>query len=224
MKKIFFVHGFGVMKDSQGLFIDLSQSLELAGYQCCLIDLNTRDEEGNITQGSLSAQVGILRSVWASNCTEGDECYIIAHSLGCVVTSSANIPNTVRTLFLAPPTRISGGTSKNRFTDRPGTVIDREGESRLARKDGTFTIVPAEVWREGEVLDVPALYAQYCNAHDVFVVRANQDKLVDGEHYDEVFGASRVVSIDGSHDFAGSARPMIAQLCQDLLGGVKSND
>jgi hypothetical protein len=218
MKTVLFAHGFGVMKDARGMFVDIVSSLSELGIKGVLIDLNTKDSEGNILLSPFSKQVEILTKTYLEQKT--DETYIIAHSQGCVVSALANLPDIRMTIFLAPPTENIAEKTIAYFQKNPLTTINLTGTSRLARRDGTFTFVPKEYWEEREQLDISNLYKLYTVRHSTIVVKATQDEVVSNEAFPELFRDVETVEIDASHDFAGAARNELIRLCAKLISQV----
>jgi len=215
MKIVIFVHGFGVMKDARGMFTDIAGALTEQGYKCVLIDLNAKDNDGNILLSPFSKQVQILTTAYEDN--KGNETHIIAHSQGCVVTALANLPNIKKTIFLAPPTDNNAEKTISYFKKNPLTSIDLDGTSRLARRDGTFTLVPKEYWKEREPLDIASTYQTYITTHKTVVVKAAQDELVSNEEFASIFNDVEVTEIETNHDFADSGRGKLIAFCKKIL-------
>ena len=132
MKKILFVHGFGVLKDARGMFADIVTSLSDTNFVPVLFDLNDLDEEGNLVVSDFSEQVRRLKEVWVKESLDAD-LFIVAHSQGCIITALANLSNVTKTIFLAPPTENEGEEIIEYFKSKPGTEINLQGVSKLAR-------------------------------------------------------------------------------------------
>ena len=104
MKKILFVHGFGVKRDARGMFTDIAANLP--NFSPVNFDLNTIDENENLVVSNFSSQVETLKDIWKKESAD-HEVYIIAHSQGCLVTAIADLPGITKTFFLAPPTNFN---------------------------------------------------------------------------------------------------------------------
>lgn len=215
MKTVIFVHGFGVMRDARGMFTDITNALTERGSKCVLFDLNTKDEDGNILLSPFSKQVQILINAYEDN--KGNETYIIAHSQGCVVTALANLPNIKKTIFLAPPTDNNAEKTISYFMKNPLTSIDLEGTSRLARRDGTFTLVPKEYWTEREQLDIAQTYKTYTDRNKTVIVKATQDEVISNEAFSKIFSDVEVVELEANHDFTDNARETLVTECSKLI-------
>lgn len=215
MRTVIFVHGFGVMKDARGMFTDIANALNEHGSKCVLIDLNTKDEDGNILLSPFSKQVQILTNAYEDN--KGNETFIIAHSQGCVVTALANLPNIKKTIFLAPPTDNNAEKTISYFKKNPLTSIDLEGTSQLARRDGTFTLVPKEYWTEREQLDIARTYNTYIVQHETIVIKATQDEVISNEAFNELFSNVKVIELEANHDFTDTSRETLVAVCSTLI-------
>ena len=215
MKTVIFVHGFGVMKDARGMFTDIADSLSDSGIHCVLVDLNVKDAGGNIQLSPFSKQVKILSEACEEN--KSEETYLIAHSQGCVVSVLANLPDITQTIFLAPSTDNNAEKTISYFKKNPLTTIDLSGTSRLARRDGTFTLVPKEYWDEREQIDIPTLYKKYTTQHKTAVVKATQDEVVSNEAFFETFRDVEIIEMEANHDFTDSARHKLVTLCTKLI-------
>ena len=203
MKKILFVHGFGVRKDARGLFGDIAH--HLPDFTPVCTDLNDIDEQGNIVVSDFSTQVARLRDVWNRE-HKGCDIYIIAHSQGCLVTALANLPNIRLTIFLAPPTDSKSEKTIQYFKSKTGTEINMTGISKLARSDGSYTIVPASYWIEKDKLVPQSVYADYVPCHKTVVLQATEDEVISNEGIQDIFRDIELHPIQASHNFDGHSR------------------
>jgi hypothetical protein len=147
---------------------------------------------------------------------EEGEVYLICHSQGCVIAALANLTNVKKYIFLAPPTEGDYTKTIEYFSKNPLTVIDVHGISKLARRDGTFTVVPHEYWIDRERLDIKGLYQDFTSKNAVCVVKALQDEVVSNVGINEVFTGVEMVDLDGGHDFKGDVRESLVSLCVEL--------
>ncbi len=153
---IIYSHGFGVERDARGMFTETSAAFPDA--ENILFDYNIPNRtENSIMVRPLSEQKDILLAELARVKERSPAAMIdiVAHSLGCVVVALAEPLGIRKTIFLAPPLEMSSASLKfKRFTDRPDSIINPDGISRLARSDGSMTLVPAEFWKERETIDL----------------------------------------------------------------------
>lgn len=212
-----FSHGFGVERDARGMFTDIAAAFPVA--ENVLFDYNIPNRtENTLTVRALSEQKDILLTEVARVKEQFPDVTIdiIAHSLGCI-TAALALPEDIRkAIFLAPPLEMKS-TSLERFTGRPGSVIDPNGLSRLARHDGSFTLVPATFWKEREAIDPIALFNAFSEATELTVILAKQDDVVSAERKSLLSPRIRVFGIDGDHDFRFKNRAGLLQELQWLI-------
>lgn len=200
------------------MFTDISKALSSKGVDCVLVDLNVVDADGNILLSNLSEQVAILRKTHEA-VTEG-VVDVIGHSLGCLAAAMADLPHIRRTILLAPPTVSDSSKMIDYFRRNPLTHIDTEGVSRLARRDGTFTIVPREYWQEKESLNLENIFQSYIAHNDVYIVKASLDEITSNDGLERIFKGAHFRELEANHDFKDEARPMLISLCEELIQGV----
>jgi hypothetical protein len=216
MKRVaIFVHGFGVMKDSRGMFTEIVNALSAEGIESVLVDLNIKDSLGNITVNTFSKQAELLRKTYTEN--KENEVYLVCHSQGCIIAALANLEGTKKTIFLAPPVESDNSKTIEYFKKNLSTKINLDGESILARRDGTMTIVSSEYWREKEKLNLKSLYSDYVSHNKVVVVKASLDEVISNQLTDEVFKTAEIKEIEADHNFTGLSRVALISLLKKLV-------
>lgn len=214
---IIFSHGFGVEKDARGLFSAIAAALPNANP--ILFDYNIPDrKENTLTVRPLREQATLLLTEIAQSKERFPDTPIdiIAHSLGCIVTALAAPKQIHRTLFLAPPLEIKSA-SLDRFADRPGSVINLEGLSRLARRDGSFTLVPAEFWRERSAIDPITLFNTFADQTELTILQAEQDEVVGAGDLSRISEKVQLIALPGDHDFRGDSRQELIEEIKKIL-------
>lgn len=214
---IIFSHGFGVERDARGMFTDISAAFPAS--ESILFDYNIPNrEENTLTVRPLSEQRDrLLAEVAKANERFPDATIdIIAHSLGSVVTALASPTGIRKTIFLAPPLD-SQSSSLERFAGRPGSIIDPKGLSWLARRDGSFTLVPAAFWQERAAIDPIALFNAFAEKTDLTIIFANQDDVVSAEKKPLLAPDIHIFGIDGDHDFRFEHRAKLLATLNDML-------
>lgn len=212
---VIFVHGFGVMKDARGMFTEIADKLINNKINCVLVDLNKKDSEGNILLNTFSEQVKILKEIYEQN--KNDTVDLICHSQGCIVASLANLPSIGKTIFLAPPTENNNNKTIEYFIKNKLTTININGVSNLARRDGTFTIVPADYWKEKDKINIRSLYDIYTMNNDVYVVKGLLDEVVSNKQLNSIFSNAKILELEANHNFTGDVRHQLVKLCEDLV-------
>lgn len=201
MSSIVFSHGFGVRKDSRGMFTDIAQAL--SNFECDLFDYNELLEGGDVRVRPFSEQVKILNDHIVG---AGDEdITLICHSQGCVIASLADTSNVGKIILLAPPTELSVEHFMQVFGSREGIARDSDGTLAIPRTDGTTTFVGRDYLDELTGVDVLAGYQKLADLHDVTIVRATTDNILGETSFDGLVNV-KIIDIEADHDFTGTAR------------------
>ncbi len=214
---IIYSHGFGVERDARGMFTDIAAAFP--GAENVMFDYNIPNRaENTLTVRPLSEQKDILLAeiTRVKAQSEDTPIDIIAHSIGSVVVALAQPEGIRRIILIAPPLELAS-SSLNRFAGRPGSVIDPDGLSRLARRDGSFTLVPAAFWKEREAIDPVMLFNALSDRTELFVVLANQDDVVSTERTSLLSPQIQVIGIDGDHDFRMESRVGLIETLKKIL-------
>lgn len=216
MKKHYIVysHGFGVEKDDRGLFNDIALAIPKA--QHVMFDYNeVNRQDKTLTVNPLQEQVRRLTK--QLEMIEDGTVDIVAHSQGCIVAALAKPQHVRRILCIAPPDSINEKRMLDVFGNRPGSHIDLEGESRVPRRDGTTTIIPAEYWRSIN-LDVLKLYNRFPDlVEKVELLVATNDEILGTTNFDATDQRIELVHVRGNHDFTGEYRAGLVRIAKDFL-------
>lgn len=219
MKKhyVIYSHGFGVRKDDRGLMTDIATSLPDCEH--ILFDYNTFDEATNtMTVSPLNAQAVKLNEKLESLGNDPDTIIdLVAHSQGCIVATITKPTNVRKMLFLAPPDNLDKDKLIKFFGNRPGSQIDLEGESRIPRRDGTTTIIPASYWRSIEAPQPIQLYNGLPAHSEVKFYIANTDEVLGMSNFDQTDKTIELIHIDGNHDFNGEYRQPLLQILKQEI-------
>lgn len=205
------------MKDSRGMFTELADVFSAHGITPILVDLNEKNDGGDIYVNTLSEQARILRDIYEKECGDGAVVDMICHSQGCLVASLANIPSVRTTLFLTPPTENKPEKTISYFSKNPESVVDMNGISRFARRDGTATFVPAVYWQDRARMNYQEIYQKYISSHETVVVMALNDEVVSNHHINDIFDSVKILPLSADHNFTGTAREELRSLVSSLL-------
>lgn len=208
MKKHYVVysHGFGVRKDDRGLMTDIAASLP--GCEHMLFDYNTFDESTNtMTVSPLNVQVTTLKEKLEALGNDTDTIIdLVAHSQGCIVAAIAKPTNVRKMLFVTPPDNLDKDRLIKFFGDRPGSMINLGGESRIPRRDGTTTIIPASYWSSIEAPQPIRLYNRLPALSEVKFYIASDDEVLGISNFDQTDERIELIQLPGNHDFNGEYR------------------
>lgn len=215
---IIFSHGFGTRKDDRGLLTDIADGF--SATQSILFDYNGVDETENIlTVRLLSEQARMLNEIIGKARLENRDAIIdiIGYSQGCLVIALAKPTGIRKTIFIAPSLDKDTERLINMFKERPDTEINLSGISKLARKDGTITLVPAEFWVERKQFDPISLYNELSSETELIIINAKQDEIHDNKNTQELDKKIGILDIDGNHQFSGEARKVLIDKIRKLL-------
>ena len=215
---VVFSHGFGVRRDSRGMFTDLVRSLP-DGFGYVLFDYDDVVGEGTLRATYATAQVDRLKQVmaWAKAQPGVERIGLVAHSRGCIIAALASITSLSAVILLAPP--LVDGHARRYFTTKPGTV--RKGDDwYVPRSDGTTTIISEGVFQEFEDVQREEVVLSYVAKQPACLIVAGADKILDDQDYASFEHNPNVslAAIPGaSHDFDGASRQELIRLVNNYL-------
>lgn len=214
-KAIIFSHGFGVKRDSHGMFNQIgdyfNDQVLVVRFDYTLVDT----QKNSTTLFPLSIQKAMLLRVSEYikakyNCLK---LYLIAHSLGCLIPAMIDQRVFDRIILLAGPVANPFNTLINYFSNREDTIIDLGGVSRIKRSDGSTSIVSSDCWQEIKNVRPISLYRQLSQLSKVVFVRALDDEVLNESQDDFrlLKSAKSIVyyEIKGNHDFSNARAELI---------------
>jgi len=209
---IVFSHGFGVDKNSRGLF---SNIVAIFGKENCVqFDYNDIDSDNNtITVTPLNKQAEKLREMLASI---DEPINLICHSQGCLVAALAMPVGLQSILFLAPASTTTSSELKKRFNKH--LKFDKKLTSHFVqRTDGTKTIINQEYWDSLDAVgDVDTKYVELASKTFLTVITAGEDDLVD-TRFDALENKAEIFTMPGAdHNFTGSSREKLLDIFRQL--------
>jgi len=206
---VVFSHGFGVKKDDRGLFTDIADGLDVRSV---MFNYNEIDEKQNtLTVFPLSKQAEKLGDILDSLRGESSKVSLVCHSQGCVTASLLKPQSIHKAIFLTAPDKLSVEKMRKVFGSRGGSSINIDGISKLARRDGSTTIVPAEYWQEIKNVDPIVLYNDFAEAVELILVNANQDEVIGDTDFEGLSPNIKTISLDANHDFTDDARSKVIE-------------
>ncbi len=214
------VHGFGVQRDSRGMFTEVARYFA-DHYTSVLFDLN-QVEGDEVTLRTLTEQRDIVRQVLAAARAKhpGARVHLLGHSMGCVVASLAGDSELDSVIFLAPPTRSGGDSTRRYFMAYKGAQLDGRILT-VPRKDGTTTVIPLDYFDDMERHNPAQLITEYAAAQPLHVIEALEEDVIRHADYSVFQSQPGIVlrAIHGDHNWTGDARAGLLAELSHLLGG-----
>jgi predicted alpha/beta hydrolase family esterase len=216
---IVFSHGFGVDKNSRGLFSDIAGLF--SEQDVMLFDYNEIDDlENTITVATLDAQAKKLTKVLAGT---DEPINLVCHSQGCLVAALANPIGLQSILFLAPVSTTTSSEFKELLGDRL-EVISGNTPDRVQRKDGTVTIIDQSYWDSLDAADdVEKLYEKLASANFLTIVTAGADEIVNSSFPSLTNKAEIHTLLGADHNFTGESRTQLLDIFRQLNASTSSN-
>jgi hypothetical protein len=212
---LLFSHGYGVKKDSKGLFTAIADSLP-DGFTPILFDYYHVDGK-NITVRPPSEMIEILKQRYSE--LDG-ETWLIGHSMGCTLIAMSGLTPS-KTLFLAPPLQISSRPVDFRqyFLSRHPDAREENGSVYITRKNGGIFCLTPEWFEElGHLTHgTPAL--NYMAHNDVSIIFGTEDLSTPIPEDDHDFWDLHkpVNTIPGNHNFNPPHRDKLVSTIIDIL-------
>lgn len=213
MKYLLFSHGFGVKKDSRGMFTEIAQNFP--EYQPVMFDYNiVNDEINEVTVEPYSKQAITLENQITNILEEDKEADItlICHSQGCIMPCLIRDINVSKVVLLAPP-KIVGSNMRRKQNVSKGS----DGSIRIPRKDGTITIVTTDFIAELDKTVPIELYDRLSRTIETTMVIAKQDEILKDIDFSELADQIKIIEIDGDHNFTGKARKGLINLIKTTI-------
>lgn len=213
MKYILFSHGFGVKKDSRGMFTEIAASLP--EYKPVMFDYNLINSETNETVVEPYSKQSHLLEAQLGNIHDDDpnaDITLICHSQGCIMPCLLDRLDVSKVILLAPPKLLG---SKNRQNRRYESTDS--GDIKIPRKDGSTTIVTKEFLDELERTEPLKLYKQLAESINTSMIIAKQDEIIKDTGFSNVAGQIKIYEIDGDHNFSGPDRKGLLQTLSKIL-------
>ncbi|TAL61713.1 MAG: alpha/beta hydrolase [Legionella sp.] len=208
------VHGFGVTRQSRGLFVDIESN-------CFATILSVRAEYSQVLKDRCIAlpfplQRQRLNQVihYIKENYSIDNFIFIGHSQGCI-TLALEQPSQAKIVLLAPPI-ISPFAEfiKTQGWKNPGSNLNLQGDSLLLRSD-LLIEVPREFWTEFKTIDASALYSDLALHNEVHMVFAGQDQVLGAQQ--PLAQIPSFTIAEANHDFSSTSRGELLSLISRMV-------
>lgn len=205
---ILFVHGFGVKRDSRGLFTEIEK---LFINKAISIRGDFIDTEKSVTRAlPISTQANRLTTImqYTNQKFHPKRIVYIGHSQGALVIAKAFPTNS--TVYLLAPPLMDAPSEHFALTEgwkRPGSHLDISNESRLMRSDKSITLVGADFWSDFETYHPGELYSRLNKQNTLHILFAEHDQVLGVQNAPASIDTRTIP--DTNHDFKGVGRPIL---------------
>jgi hypothetical protein len=215
---IVFSHGFGVLRDSRGMFTEIAASLP-ASWGYLLFDYYHAEIQDGTTHVYLrdyDDQKHMLQAVLKYAAKHADSIHLIGHSRGTFVAADLQSSQFNTVLLLAPPLEPSGG--RRHFTTYPGAWRDDKNILIVPRRDGTITHIPDSFFDQAESSDPYDYILRYAETKHLTIIQALGENVL--EHTPKYFERCstiklaqniNVIELEGNHNFDPPHRDMLVR-------------
>jgi len=213
MKYLLFSHGFGVKKDSRGMFTDIASAFP--NYQAVMFDYNQINYATNeVTVVSYSKQAKILEEQ-INKIRKEDQAAIITligHSQGCIIPCLIEGIKINSAILLAPPKVLGSNRNRNQ-----NITTDQDGSMRIPRKDGSTTVLTKSFIVEVRDTSPLDLYKRLATMRPTIIVMAKQDEILKDNDLTSLSDMAKVIKINGDHNFTGQDRKGLIKALSEYL-------
>jgi len=213
MKKvIIYSHGFGVKADARGMFTEIAATFP--EHKSVMFDYNQVLPNGDTIVAPIDKQARRLQSVIAE--TNANEVVLLCHSQGCLIAGLVDLSKISKVILLAPPVVASMQHVIQKLSKKPGSEYLQGGVSKLARSDGSMTLLPNEYMRSLDEINPIELYKKIADQKLTCIIRATNDEVLGLTDLSAVV-AHQMVDIAADHDFTGESRQALIAALKRLL-------
>jgi hypothetical protein len=221
---VIFSHGFGVEKDSLGLFTDIAKMLSSHNIESIMFDYNEiNPETKEVFVKPFSEQTKILQSVIDKTCEKNPNSIIdiVAHSQGSIMVAQAKLQGIRKVISMSPFFHTDIHAVLERQKKFSASQIDFNGTSRRVRSDGTVSVVPSSYWQERFTTDIYTLYNDLALHVELTIIRAGEDKIMEGPDLLKIFN-TYIISVHGDHDFKQENRKSLISVIEAVISNSRS--
>lgn len=225
---VVFSHGFGVQRDSLGLFTAISKLISnthiLARFDYTQSDQNENHE----LVPPLAVQEEMLQTVITESQQkwQPQQTVVVAHSLGGVVLGlAAERIKIDQAILLACPLNSPYWRMRWRFFWHPRAQYQSQGESRIQRRNGKVMIIPEDFWPQIKSVMPLQLYKVLSQQTQLHFIQAKKDQVLWGEPWVKLRQISELdyKILPGDHNFTGESRKRLTNTLYEILQKVDIN-
>lgn len=214
---VVFSHGFGVRKDSRGLFTDIAAGLP--GIEPVLFDYYESRDDGTVIVRPISEQAKLLGEIIEDTRRKypGAVVDIIGHSQGCFAPALLRPECVRKVILLAPPYKVRIERMLERFRARPGAEINPGGVTTIPLTKGGVFLINPEYWPSLASLNPIERYNDLSRTSDLTLVIAKSDESIKSPDFTGLDPKAEKLEIEGDHNFTKKARAGLIKTIQDIV-------
>lgn len=212
MKYLVFSHGFGVSKDSNGMFTDIARSL--SEYRPIMFDYNEIYDDKGLTKVYSYKRQAKLLNTQINKIYKKDpkaEVVVVAHSQGAIVAGLCK-QKIAKVILLAPPTTVSARRSKL----RPNRRVRKDGSVMIYKKNGSRILLTAGFMWGLKLTNPIKIYDKLASRTPTFIIAAKQDEMIRRPDFSALKNA-KIYTINGDHNFSGDNRKSLISTIYSIL-------
>lgn len=197
---IVYSHDFGVRKEDRGLFTAIARLLPDATH--VLFNYNPINEQANtLTAEPLTEQMRKLRKTINAARAEhpGAVIDLVCHGQGCVVAAMLKPRDIRKIIYITPPDDVSEAVVASQLGGE--TQIDTAVRTRLARSDGSTTVIHPDYWQSLAGINPVKLYNRMARFTALRIIKARQDEVLGDVSFSGINPNVSLVALDGTHNF-----------------------
>lgn len=213
---IIFVHGFGVRYDSRGMFTDIKQTLP-KNFGSIMFDFNKVSDK-DVYLSSIKEQVEILRGIIENAKTDfpGIKLSVVAHSMGCIITSLAGLNIDGKVIFLAPPDNFGDNRLESYFRHYDG-ASENNNMLIVPRKDGSISHIPLDFFNEMATIQPIEAMLSYAKTKMINIIQTTRDEVIGATDYGKLSKFANISTIPSDHNFNDSNREAVIEKLATIL-------
>jgi hypothetical protein len=199
---IVFSHDFGVRKEDRGLFTAIYWAVP--DIKAVMFDYNPINEKANtLAAKPLNEQAHKLRHAINGVRAENPDAIIdvVCHGQGCVVAGLVKPRGIRKVIMLAAPDDITPEVVAVQLGRNLEGPIGLTVRTRLARTDGSTTVIHPEYWQSLADIKPVKLYNNLARVTALRILNAKQDEVLGATSFEGLDSGISLVRLEGNHNF-----------------------
>lgn len=217
MKYVAFSHGYGVKKDSKGLFSAIAQALP-AGFTPIMFDYyEISGDDMKVRPPSL------MSNMFRKRCSgiKSDDLILIGHSMGCSILAMSGVEAT-KAILIAPPSTMTAKMGyRERILSHHSNAYEKNDSIYIPRKNGGIFEITSEWVSEMETLSHGECMLDLIERTQTSCIFGSNDEQtpVPNRQHPLWKSSARIIEIPGNHNFTGAYRQ---KLVEEVVAIIKA--